>query len=186
MKSRFSGIPVALAVAAGASILLAACGKDAQTGAPAAPPPPKVSVLTVAPQPVTLSTELAGRTAPYLVAEVRPPARRHREVAIEEGLRRIEVADGERDVVDADTDGLAVVVVDRDARMVRFGLELVPELNQGAECRARRDERRLGVPLLEAVDDAHAARFEPRDRRVEVGRLDREVVQSFAALRVSR
>ena len=34
--------------------------------------PPQVSVLALAPQPVTLTTDLPGRTAPYLVAEIRP------------------------------------------------------------------------------------------------------------------
>ena len=72
MKVRSRTVPVAFAVAACASLFLAACGSDADDRAAAAPPPPKVSVLTVAPQSVTFSTELAGRTAPYLVAEVRP------------------------------------------------------------------------------------------------------------------
>ncbi len=35
-------------------------------------PPPEVAVVTVEPQPVTLTTELPGRTSPYLVSEVRP------------------------------------------------------------------------------------------------------------------
>lgn len=33
---------------------------------------PEMGVLTVKPQPVTLTTELPGRTVPYLIAEVRP------------------------------------------------------------------------------------------------------------------
>jgi membrane fusion protein, multidrug efflux system len=35
-------------------------------------PPPTVGVVTVEPQPVTLTTELPGRTSPYEVADVRP------------------------------------------------------------------------------------------------------------------
>jgi membrane fusion protein (multidrug efflux system) len=35
-------------------------------------PPPEVGVVTVQPEPVTLTTELPGRTSPYLVSEVRP------------------------------------------------------------------------------------------------------------------
>lgn len=70
---KFSSAPRALAVAVLCiPVLLAACGANDNKAAQAAPPPPKVSVLTIAPQPVTLSTQLAGRTAPYLVAEVRP------------------------------------------------------------------------------------------------------------------
>ena len=44
-------------------------GKGAQ---PFAMPPALVSTLAVAPQPVTLTTELPGRTAPFLIAEIRP------------------------------------------------------------------------------------------------------------------
>ena len=35
-------------------------------------PTPEVAVLAVAPQPLVLTTELPGRTSPYLVAEIRP------------------------------------------------------------------------------------------------------------------
>lgn len=34
--------------------------------------PPEVAVVTIAPEPVVLNTELPGRTNPYLVAEIRP------------------------------------------------------------------------------------------------------------------
>ncbi|TKJ80313.1 efflux transporter periplasmic adaptor subunit [Pseudomonas sp. CFBP13509] len=53
------------------SCLISACGKP-----PMGPPPaagtPVVGVITVKKQPVELSTELPGRTVPYLVADVRP------------------------------------------------------------------------------------------------------------------
>ena len=39
---------------------------------PAALPIPEVAVVTIAPQPLVLTTELPGRTSPYLVAEIRP------------------------------------------------------------------------------------------------------------------
>jgi membrane fusion protein (multidrug efflux system) len=50
--------------------ILAACS----SGKSAAPPnpPPEVGVVTLHPQPVTITTELPGRTAPYRIAEVRP------------------------------------------------------------------------------------------------------------------
>ena len=53
--------------------LLAACsGKDAaQGGAGGMPPPPSVGVITVAPAPVALRTELPGRVEPLRVAQVR-------------------------------------------------------------------------------------------------------------------
>jgi membrane fusion protein (multidrug efflux system) len=60
-----------LVLSATALLMLAACdGK--QQGAPGGMPPADVSVLTVQPQKITLSTELPGRTSAYRVAEVRP------------------------------------------------------------------------------------------------------------------
>ena len=50
--------------------LLAACGE--QAGPPPQMPPASVGVVTIAEQPVALSTELPGRTSPYAVSEVRP------------------------------------------------------------------------------------------------------------------
>ena len=53
------------------SLALAGCGKKEQ---PKGPPmgPPEVGVIEVKPQSVALTTELPGRTSPYLIAEVRP------------------------------------------------------------------------------------------------------------------
>jgi membrane fusion protein (multidrug efflux system) len=51
-----------------AALLLSACGKKA----PPPPPPKQVGVVTVQMQPVTLTTELPGRTSPYESSEVRP------------------------------------------------------------------------------------------------------------------
>ncbi len=59
-----------LVAAAGAASLTAGCG--GKQAAPPAPPPPEVSTVTLAPRQVTLTTELPGRTSPYLVAEIRP------------------------------------------------------------------------------------------------------------------
>jgi len=53
-----------------AALLLAGCGKKGAAGPP--PGPPQVGVVTLAAERVVLTTELPGRTAPYLVAEVRP------------------------------------------------------------------------------------------------------------------
>ncbi|GAB6038003.1 efflux RND transporter periplasmic adaptor subunit [Fundidesulfovibrio butyratiphilus] len=47
-------------------------GGHAQEGPPAAPPQPEVGVVTLASEPVTVSTILPGRVSAYLVAEVRP------------------------------------------------------------------------------------------------------------------
>lgn len=68
-------LPAALsAVALGVTLALAGCSRGAESAAqaPAAPPPPQVGIVEVAPSNVTLSTELPGRTSPFLIAEVRP------------------------------------------------------------------------------------------------------------------
>lgn len=60
-----------LAVCAG--LTLAACGNQQKMQGPQGPQgPPEVGVVTVQPRTVALTTELAGRIAPQLVAEVRP------------------------------------------------------------------------------------------------------------------
>ncbi|MES2492243.1 MAG: efflux RND transporter periplasmic adaptor subunit [Pseudomonadota bacterium] len=56
-------------VAAIAAIGLASCGGETPQQAPG---PPQVGVVTVSVQPVTLSTELSARTAPYETSDVRP------------------------------------------------------------------------------------------------------------------
>ncbi len=48
--------------------VLSGCGNDA----PGEAPPPEVTVVTLAPETVTLKRELPGRVSPYLVAEIRP------------------------------------------------------------------------------------------------------------------
>jgi membrane fusion protein (multidrug efflux system) len=51
------------------ALALSACSSPV---APPAPPIPEVSVVTLSTEPVNLTRELAGRTVPFLVAEVRP------------------------------------------------------------------------------------------------------------------
>jgi len=62
-------LPVFLATL-GALLVLTACGHKQQ--APPPPPPPAVKVVTLQTQPVSLTTELPGRTVAYRVAEIRP------------------------------------------------------------------------------------------------------------------
>ena len=59
----------ALLTASGCVLCLTACNRQ-----PQAPPPsvPEVATITVATQPVVLTTELPGRTSPYRIAEIRP------------------------------------------------------------------------------------------------------------------
>jgi len=53
-------------------LLLSACGNSGQEQAPAAPPPPEVSVVTLKAQDIAMTRELPGRVSALLVAEVRP------------------------------------------------------------------------------------------------------------------
>jgi membrane fusion protein (multidrug efflux system) len=51
-------------------VVVAGCSRGPnQAGAP---PAPEVAVVTVAPQLLVLTTELSGRTAPFLIADIRP------------------------------------------------------------------------------------------------------------------
>ena len=85
MKANRRIVPaLTLCVAATAATLTLACGKG-----PSGPPqqgPVEVGTVTVNPEKVVLTTELPGRTSPYLVAEVRPQVNGLiRERAFEEG-----------------------------------------------------------------------------------------------------
>lgn len=68
-RLQFGALAAALTLA---TLALVACGaKDPAAGAPAAPPPPAVGVVTVAPQTVVLQTELPGRVEALRTAQVR-------------------------------------------------------------------------------------------------------------------
>lgn len=62
----------AVLLAATACLVLVGCGASTSQNAPAVPPVPEVGVVEISPRDVTLTTELPGRTSPYLIAEVRP------------------------------------------------------------------------------------------------------------------
>ena len=61
-----------LAVASAAILVLAGCSSGDAKTPPQAPQTVEVGVVTLAPQPLALRTELAGRTVPARVAEIRP------------------------------------------------------------------------------------------------------------------
>jgi membrane fusion protein (multidrug efflux system) len=64
---------LALVFVPGLALVLAGCQKASPAASgPPPQPPAQVSVVTLAPQPVTLTTELPGRTSPYRIADVRP------------------------------------------------------------------------------------------------------------------
>jgi membrane fusion protein (multidrug efflux system) len=55
----------------GGMLLVAGCGKQTTTTAPQSAPP-EVGVITIQPERAVLTTELPGRVAPHMIAEVRP------------------------------------------------------------------------------------------------------------------
>jgi membrane fusion protein, multidrug efflux system len=61
-----NGLAVAATLAS--LCILTGCGGDA----PGTPPPPEVTVVTLATKTVTLKRELPGRVSPFLIAEIRP------------------------------------------------------------------------------------------------------------------
>ena len=72
MQTTFKKTLRAAVVIVAVSTMITGCGK--QKSAVQAPPsgPPEVGVVIVQPQRISLTTELSGRTAPQLIAEVRP------------------------------------------------------------------------------------------------------------------
>jgi len=56
----------------GGILILVGCGCEKATSGPPQGGTPEVSVVTVQSERVAITTELAGRTSAYLVAEVRP------------------------------------------------------------------------------------------------------------------
>ncbi len=55
------------------ALLAAGCERETPaSSSPAAGGPPEVGVVRITPEPVTITTELSGRTSAYLIAEVRP------------------------------------------------------------------------------------------------------------------
>ena len=53
-------------------LILGGCGQKSVPGGPPAGRTPEVAVVTMQPKRLVITTELAGRTSPNLVAEVRP------------------------------------------------------------------------------------------------------------------
>lgn len=71
MQIKYSAQFLSVVVLLSGSLVLAGCGKkQADGGQPQGPP--EVAVIEVKQQRVALTTELPGRTSPYLIAEVRP------------------------------------------------------------------------------------------------------------------
>jgi membrane fusion protein, multidrug efflux system len=151
--------------------MLAACGGGKNQGA-AAGGPPEVGVITLAPQPVALSTELPGRTAAYRIAEVRPQVegiikrrlfKEGSEVAAGQPLYEIDAAPYQAALLRAQA-GLASA----EAQLVATGLQARrygPLLKEGAVSQQELDNAVAAQGSAEAaVASAKAA--------VETARID--------------
>ncbi len=72
MQTTFKKTLRAAVVIVAVSTMITGCGKQKSAGQVPPSGPPEVGVVTVQPQRISLTTELSGRTAPQLIAEVRP------------------------------------------------------------------------------------------------------------------
>lgn len=63
---------VALACMLGATVTLTGCNKEQKAGAMQQMPPTVVTVVTMKPQPIEITTRLTGRTNAYYTSEIRP------------------------------------------------------------------------------------------------------------------
>ncbi|HNX20647.1 MAG TPA: efflux RND transporter periplasmic adaptor subunit, partial [Acidobacteriota bacterium] len=70
MRTSLSCTSLLAAAACGCALLLPGCSRPQANPGP--PPAPEVGVVALAERPVVLTTVLSGRTAPYVVAEIRP------------------------------------------------------------------------------------------------------------------
>lgn len=64
--------PRSVFLAAALMLSLTGCGQSNQAGGPPPAQEPEVTVVAIAPEKVTMTTVLAGRTSPYQVSDVRP------------------------------------------------------------------------------------------------------------------
>ncbi|MBJ6750038.1 efflux RND transporter periplasmic adaptor subunit [Geomonas anaerohicana] len=72
MQIKYRAQFLSVVVVLSGSLLLSGCGKKQQQAGGPPMGPPEVGVIEVKPERVALTTELPGRTSPYLIAEVRP------------------------------------------------------------------------------------------------------------------
>lgn len=166
-----------LVTALGAAILLAACGGSGDGAAAkkaAAPPPPEVTVVTLQPQQVVLTTELAGRTSAYRVAEVRPQVggllkermfREGSEVKAGQPLYRIDPSTFEAEVAQAQA---AVIKAEANIATTRVRAERYAELVKiDAVSRQAYDDAE--VAHKQALADVAAAKAALQSARIGLG-----------------
>lgn len=168
-----SRFPRLLAVAG--VLVLSACGGEP---APKAMPTPEVAVVTLKDQPVRLTRELAGRTTPFLVAEVRPQVT---------GIVKRRLFE-EGSLVKA---GDALYEIDASAYRAsrdsaRAGLSRAQAALTSARLAANRSKELVAAKLVSAQDNERAAAaFEQAQADVAAARADlqaTEVTLGYASI----
>lgn len=153
-----------------AGFSLTGCNRQGDATAPPQAPPPEVAVITLEPRSIILTTELSGRTAPCLIAEVRPQVggiiqqRRFEEGAV--------VTAGQL-LYQIDPASYQAAFDSAQAALARAEAQLTP-----ARFRAERFRKlsRINAISLQDLDDAEAA----------FKLAEAEVAAARAALRTAR
>lgn len=171
MSSRFTLGTAALAVAS--AVLLIACGEPPGGAPPTATGTPQVGVLTLQPQRLALTTELPGRVAATVSAEVRPQvtgvlkARAFQEGAsVQAGqlLYQIDAAPYEAAVASAEA-ALAKAEAARDSARLRAARQR--ELVQ-VQAVSRQDAEDAEATLRQTEADVAAARASLQTQRINL------------------
>ncbi len=161
--------PLLFAVAG--ALALSACGGEP---APQAVPTPEVAVVTLKEQPVRLTRELAGRTTPFLVAEVRPQVtgivkrRLFDEGSLVKAGDALYEIDAAAYRASRDRAGAAVAHAQATLTSARLAANRSKEL-AAAKLISTQDNERAAAAFQEARADVAAARAELQSTEVTLG-----------------
>jgi len=212
MKTGYKIKFIAVAGMLSGLLFLAGCKPQTSGGSPAQGAPPEVAVETVQPQAVVLSTELPGRTSPYMVAEIRPQVngiiqkrlfREGSDVRAGQTLYQIDPAPFQA-ALDSATANLVVTRKAADQARAALGASLAGVARQQAILDFARTNRRRFEDLVkdravsasqrdQAVTDADVAEATLRtveaqvqSNREAVGAAEAAILQAEAALASAR
>ena len=153
------------------ALALSACSSPE---APSAPPIPEVSVVTLSTEPVSLTRELAGRTVPFLVAEVRPQVTGIvKQRAFTEGAR-VEAGDPLYQIDDAsyraarDSARAALARAEASLNSTRLSANRAAELSERRLLSAQ-DNELAAAAYQQAQADVAAARAQLQAAEVTLG-----------------
>ena len=160
-----------LLIAAAGALVLSACGGEP---APQAMPTPEVAVVTLKDQPVRLTRELAGRTTPFLVAEVRPQVtgivkrRLFEEGSLVKAGAPLYEIDASAYRASRDSARAGVARAEAALTSARLAANRSKEL-AAAKLVSAQDNERAAAAFLEAQADLAAARADLQSTEVTLG-----------------